>query len=65
MMNFAFKTRNCVSKNEELCIKKDEFCRRGVQLGGDLPERRRLPRGPGEYTSNLIKSFELVPGLFV
>ena len=34
-MNFVFKTRNvlqtyeCVSKNEEFCIKNDEFCRHG------------------------------------
>ena len=27
-MNFAFKTRNCVSKNEEFCIQNDEFCNR-------------------------------------
>ena len=31
-MNFALKTRNLVSKNEELCIKNDEFRRPSVSF---------------------------------
>ena len=41
MMNFALKTRNCVSKVEESCIENDEFCRDGHAVA-EQPVRKRM-----------------------